>query len=357
MRSVSCLASALRVCVLAACVLAAACALAIVSQGAIAPESGLHRAVILSAYSPLTRSLELARRMLTPLSYRRLLHAAAAPGRALREQPVDLAKERFMIYVPRGPSRAAGYGVLVFVPPWSQPALPAGWSVPLDRHQLIFVSAANSGNDASVYDRRVPLAVLAYENIRRLYRIDPQRVFVGGMSGGSRAALIAALAYPDIFQGALLDAGSDVIGEHGIRLPPAELFHLFQESTRLAYTTGERDEFNVHADLLSEESMRNWCVFNISEEVVPGLEHEVIGARILERALTALERPAASDPGRLQRCRAKIRKKLSSELAAARNAIAHGDRTAARQLIDGIDQHFGGLAGSAAVQLAAALSP
>src|SRR5215469_1972690 len=94
--------------------------------------TGLQRGVVFTAYSPLTRSVELARRMLTPLSYRKLLRAAAEPGRGLREQPVDLAHERFTMYVPTGPPPAGGYGVLVFVPPWSAPVLPPGWSTPLD---------------------------------------------------------------------------------------------------------------------------------------------------------------------------------------------------------------------------------
>lgn len=293
--------------------------------------------------------------MLTPLSYRRLMRAAAAPGRELKAQPIELANERFTVYVPSGRPPASGYGLLVFVPPWSEPVLPAGWSAPLDRRHVIFVSAANSGNDASVYDRRIPLAVLACENLRRLYPIDPQRVFIGGMSGGSRAALIAALAYPDLFHGALLNAGSDPVGERGIRLPPAELFHRFQESTRLVYVTGERDEFNVHADVISEDSLRSWCVFNIADEVVPGLGHEIIGAQALDRALAAIDRSPVRDPGRLQRCRAKIASELSVALDAARKEIAGGNRGSARRLIDAIDRRFGGLAGAAIVQLDAAL--
>ena len=67
--------------------------------------------------------------------------------------------------------------------------------------------------------------------MRARYPIDPKRVYVGGLSGGSRAAEMTALAYPDVFRGALLNAGSDPIGgEAGIYLPPAELFRRFQET-------------------------------------------------------------------------------------------------------------------------------
>jgi hypothetical protein len=75
---------------------------------------------------------------------------------------------------------------------------------------------------------------------------------------------MTALAYPDVFHGALLNAGSDPIGgEAGIYLPPAELFHRFQQ-TRLVYVTGESDELNLRDDQISRGSMRDWCVLDIA---------------------------------------------------------------------------------------------
>ena len=52
-----------------------------------------------------------------------------------------------------------------------------------------------------ILERRLPLALLGYWNARSRYPIDPDRVYVGGLSGGSRVAQIAALAYPDVFRG------------------------------------------------------------------------------------------------------------------------------------------------------------
>ena len=87
-----------------------------------------------------------------------------------------------------------------------------------------------------------------HENVRGLYPIDLARVYVGGLSGGSRVAEIAALAFPDVFRGVLLNAGSDPIGgEQGIYLPPPDLFRKFQ-TTRIVYVTGGEDETNVLDD-------------------------------------------------------------------------------------------------------------
>jgi len=197
-------------------------------------DSGLMKNVVFSETSELSSSAEIARRMFTPLAYRRVRSHFAE----VREQPIDPAHEKFVVYVPPDPTPEKGFGLLVFIPPWPEASLPDDWSRILDRHAIIFVSAANSGNDAGTLDRRVPLALLGYENIRRRYPIDTERVYVGGLSGGSRVALRVALAYPDVFRGALLNAGSDPIGGDQVSLPPADLFRRFQESTRIVFVTG-----------------------------------------------------------------------------------------------------------------------
>ncbi len=71
-------------------------------------------------------------------------------------------------------------------------------------------------------------------------------------------ALRLAIGYPDLFRGAILNAGSDSLGdasaEPPIPLPPRELFYQFQSGTRLIYITGERDAERVEEDMLSLRS-------------------------------------------------------------------------------------------------------
>lgn len=318
-----------------------------------AADSGLTQNVTFTDYSPLSRSAELARRFFTPLSYQGI----ASHFEGVGEQPVDLAQEKFVVYVPGGEPPKDGYGLLVFIPPWPQAGLPNGWSRALDRHGLIFVSAANSGNEASTLDRRVPLALLAYENIRRSHKLDEKRMYVGGMSGGSRVALRVALAYPDVFRGALLNAGSDPIGEGAVTLPPAALFARFQESTRLVYLTGARDEFNVSSDLKSMRSLRDWCVFDVHSEVMARRGHEIADVGGLERALDELEKPAAVDRDKLADCRLRIGRELSSKTAEAEAALARGDRNRVVEAIKAIDNHFGGAADAQISELETKLGP
>jgi pimeloyl-ACP methyl ester carboxylesterase len=261
--------------------------------------------------------MEIARRTLSPLTFRRVQEALSATGRALRDEPVDLSKERFSVYVPAGEPPRDGYGLLVFVAPWSQATRPRRWRPALDRRGLIFVSAENSGNEAKVLDRRVPLALLAFENVRARYPIDPKRVYIGGFSGGSRVAQVTALAYPELFRGVLLNAGSDPIdGEKGTYIPPADLFRLFQR-TRLVYVTGQHDDLNLHDDAVSQASMKDRCVLGIASLVARRLGHEALDPAALDDALEALDRPSQVDDGALEECNARLLRRVASRLADA----------------------------------------
>jgi len=262
---------------------------------------------------------------------------------ALRDQPIDLAQERFTVFVPSH-SPAQGYGLLVFVPPWENATLPPGWAEILDRHGVIFVSAANSGNAANVLDRREPLALLAAHNIMQRFLVNPERIYIGGFSGGSRIALRLALGFPDLFRGALLNAGSDPIGDAQTPLPPAELFSRFQEMTRIVYVSGQNDAVNGEKDAASERSLLEWCVFDWYAERSPWMGHEVAGPAVLGRALDMLDKHADPNLARLNDCRLRMNQELDKKMDQANDLLAAGNVDGARRLLDKIDTRYGGLA-------------
>lgn len=305
--------------------------------------SGALSEIRFADYTPLSSNMELARRTLSPLQAAALPKFLAQKGERLREQPIDLAQESFALYVPaREPPE--GYGLVVFVPPWDAARLPDGWGTVLDGKGLIFVSAARSGNDQSAVGRREPLAVMAEQNVARRFRIDPERIYIAGFSGGSRVALRLALAYPDLFRGAVLNASSDPIGTAAIRLPPKELFLQFQEKSHLVYVTGDRDTARVAWDLASMHSLRDWCVFDVEDQTNDFTGHDVMSPEALSRALDSLAKPIEDDPGRLATCRAGIAAELESKLRQVRALISAGDREGARDLLNDVDTRFGGLA-------------
>jgi predicted esterase len=138
------------------------------------------------------------------------------------------------------------------------------------------------------------------------YPIDPEQVYIGGFSGGARVALRLALGYPDLFHGALLNAGSDPIGTTEVPLPPADLFRRFQESSRVVYLTGERDEENLARDIHSRQSLEKLCVSDVIAQNVPRTGHDLADPASFSRALDGLAAPRRSDPDKLESCRARI---------------------------------------------------
>jgi pimeloyl-ACP methyl ester carboxylesterase len=303
-----------------------------------------------TGYTPLSGNAEIVRRMLSPLAAAQIPAVLARTGTRLSDQPVNLAEEKFVVYRPaREPVQ--GYGVLVFVPPWNESVLPSDWVPVLEQFGLIFVSAARSGNDQSVLGRRYPLALLAEYNVAKQNRIDPGRIYVAGFSGGSRVALRLALAYPDIFRGAILNASSDPIGDEKAPVPPKELFSRFQESMHLVYVTGDRDVLPQINDRISMRSMRNWCVFNVDSRMETGMAHDTMTASALTRALEYLSSPAETDESKLADCRAGIERELDAEIQQTESLIAAGKRDEARQKLLAIDARFGGLAAPRSIEL------
>ena len=311
---------------------------------------GLQRDVSFTDYPALSSNSELIHRLLSPFAGAEIQRTLTRSQKALSEQSVDLSQEKFVTYVPPN-APAHGYALLVFVPPWQDERLPPGWATVLDKYGVIYVSAARSGNDESPLGRRYPLALIAAHNVMHRYAVNPEHVYVGGFSGGSRIAMHLALGYPDVFRGALLNAGSDPIGDRTSPLPPKELFHQFQDSTRLVYVTGANDSLHIGMDADSMRSMRKWCVFDLDDVVTPSTGHAVAGQAALSQALAALLNPSQPDPDKLAKCRAAIDAELEQELRKVESVIANGNLPQARKLLSEIDARFGGLAAPRSIEL------
>jgi hypothetical protein len=312
-------------------------ALTVTDANQTAPAGLLHN-VTFDQYSSLSSAGELRGRLLSPLTARRLGAASAS-----QTQAIDLSDERFALYVPRQ-MPTNGYGVLVFVPPWEQAMVPAQWIDVLDRRGIIFVTAARSGNGANVMERREPLALLGAFNVVHRYPVDASRVYVGGFSGGSRVAERLALGYPDLFRGALLNAGSDPIGTPQVPLPPQNLFERFQSSSRIVYLTGKDDTARLDMDRRSQDAMHAWCVFDVVPVVIPWSGHEAPTTSAFSRALDALEEHRPAEPAKLDACRQRYREELKADIEQTRTLTTGTEHTEAAAELQKIDARFGGLA-------------
>jgi pimeloyl-ACP methyl ester carboxylesterase len=312
--------------------------------------TGLHKQVVFDHYPALTTNAELIDRLFRPMLARRLREELASTGHKTDEQGIDLARERFALYVPANAPPSGKYGLLVWISPFDEAAFPSSWLPVLDKHGIICVTAGGSGNAANVYSRRIPLALLGYANVTQAYPVDPARTYVGGLSGGSRVALRVALAFPDLFRGAVLNAGSDPFGSAALPPPKPELFRQFEEGTRLVYATGSRDTEHLTMDAHSRDSARNMCITDLQTEEMRGRGHEWIDAATLDRALTALSTPRKPD-AELAACRERRQQQIDAQLREIETLVGGGDKREAEKRLQTLDERYGGLAAPRSVEL------
>jgi predicted esterase len=298
----------------------------------------LHTSVTLDRVTPVSSTAELLRRVYSPLTAQRIATTGTTTG-----QPLDIARETFAVYMPEH-KPPQGYALLVFVPPSSATNLPAGWASVLDDDGVIFVSANNSGNDATVQFRRIPLAVMAAEQAMQDYGVNPSRVFVGGFSGGARVALRLALAYPDVFRGALLNSGSDPIGTAAIPLPPADLLHRFQEGSRVYFLTGDLDMGPRGEQAESKASLQKFCVFDVQTAAFWRAGHTTADKHALSAALDALLDPTPARHDGLAECRARLQGELAADVQRVETLIVSGDKASAQNALNDLDAKYGNLA-------------
>lgn len=336
--------------------LATGCLAAVLALlGAAQALAGTVSQVTFSDYTPLSSNAEIARRAMSPLSLARVPQLLAEAHARIAEQPVTLGEERFVVFVPSA-MPAKGYALLVFVAPWNDAKLPEEWGPILDLRGFIYVSATHSGNDQSVLGRRMPLALLAEQNIARHYQIDSERIYVSGFSGGARVALRLALAYPDVFRGAIVNAGADPIGTEEIPLPPRDLFDRFARETRLVYVTGDQDRYHVMAETASRRSLKAWCVAHVQLRTTLFEQHALADSYALSHALDAFDDFPPADEANLTECRAAIEAQIGARLDAVSALIAKGDRAAAETALKDIDDRYGGLAAPRSVELVKSLN-
>ncbi|HEX7348548.1 MAG TPA: hypothetical protein VF264_02700 [Rhodanobacteraceae bacterium] len=313
------------------------------------PPTGLLRNVTFAGVPATARNGELLRRLVSPLTARRTVHALGDNPQALDASPIDPVEQHFAVYVPPTPG-TTGYALLVFVPPWKDARVPIQWIPTLNRTHTIFVTAAGSGNDANVLNRRDPLALLAAAGVMQRYSVNPARVYVGGFSGGSRVALRLALGYPDVFRGALLDAGSDPIGTAAVPLPPADLLHTFQARSRIVFLDGDHDFIHQAQRARASDALKHWCIAQTHSLTLFDTPHVLASAAGFGAALAWLMREAKPDPARRATCRAARQAALAKSLAGVKAAIDAGDAPHALQRLREVDANYGNLAAPAILQ-------
>jgi len=230
-----------------------------------------------------------------PTVIRRVLGDAAGDqadariaGAKTSKHSVDLRKESYSIYVPEGYDGTRAYGLFVFVSPLEEAGPPKQFIRALNNQKLIFVGAHKSGNQHDVLARRIPLALHSVANMQLRYKIDPDRVYVGGVSGGAKVAGFLGVSYGDIFDGAMHIVGSEPVAEGKILLPDGPLADRIKSKNRYVFVTGKNDfnrkDVRKHSRNYKSTGFQNVTLLDISN-----MGHSAPSGKNFERAVKALD--------------------------------------------------------------------
>jgi hypothetical protein len=178
---------------------------------------------------------------------------------------------------------------------------PIGWAPVLDARHLLFVAPQNAGNRQDTA-RRLGLGVLAGSEMLKHYRLDRERIYVSGYSGGARIAGMLGFFQSDLFRGTIQNCGTDfyqnVPKVHATSLVDNAGFPFLFQATereirgakhvRFALITGSEDfrRGNI-LDIFYGGFTR--AGFQVRLFDVPGMSHDVAGGATLNSALDFLE--------------------------------------------------------------------
>lgn len=124
------------------------------------------------------------------------------------------------MYVPESYDANKPAGLMVYISPSPKGWMPRKWRPVIDETNQIWTSANRSGNRTHTA-KRMLYAVLAPQIVERDYRIDADRTYLSGFSGGGKVAGMVSIDFANLFRGAIYICGA----EHWTKHPPK----LFQQ--------------------------------------------------------------------------------------------------------------------------------
>ena len=212
-----------------------------------------------------------------------------------------LETEKFGVYVPEVDDANAPFGLLVWIPVGGRVKIPQTYLNILAKYRLIFVGVDETvKNRKSTYGRRIPLALDGAHNVMKMYNIDPNRVYVTGLSAGGRVASIASVHYPDVFKGGIFMIGAScwepiiIPNQRGkywpatLHKPKTRYLAMARREGRYVMLTGTND-FNRLEMLSYYHRVYKRTLKNVIYIEVPGMGHDLPPPEWFDRAIEYID--------------------------------------------------------------------
>jgi hypothetical protein len=220
----------------------------------------------------------------------------------------ELPREKFYLHVPGSYAGNQPFGLLVYISPSDEcAAAPPGWADVLREKKLIFVAAQSSGNSQPV-SRRAGLALLAACKLQELGRIDTNRIYAAGLSGGARMASYVSFLRPALFSGVIAVCGVNFPGNvPRVRATKDDEYGSFplagprvdeaKKRVKFVLVTGANDfRYGNILDIYTGGFQKEGFAVKLMD--VPGMGHTICSPQALREAVMFLDRRMPAVPGR-----------------------------------------------------------
>jgi len=224
------------------------------------------------------------------------------------ERDYELSRESFVVRVPenyKAPSPGVPgegetrYGLLAFIAPGESGEVPREFEALLAKHRLIWVGANHVGNKRAVWIR-IGLTLDGIYNVKKRYDIDPNRIFVSGVSGGGRVASFMGVCYADVVRGGIYIIGTDYFKQlptgrnpneywpKAYDAPPGKVLLAAKKQSRHVMLNGETDQNRFQSKAIAEQMKRDGFE-HVTYLEAPGVGHRLPGEEWVEKAIEKLD--------------------------------------------------------------------
>ena len=245
--------------------------------------------VQLSEYHPLATKQHLLQRLLPEQYHELFIEDKQWNNQQLDEQAIDLSQESYILYLPQPFDPNKSYGLLVWIHPDESGKPNRGWMKVFDDMDLIYISANRSGNQHSVTARRAPLALHALHNIQKQYRIDENRIYLAGFSGGGFTSSNLAMGYGDLFSGAYYMSGASPVGGERVPMPPNTILDQIKQRGRYVFYAGKKEPRFMRAVTKAHKSYQDIGIEKIHFLKNSKAGHTYVNASWMRKGLELLD--------------------------------------------------------------------
>lgn len=233
------------------------------------------------------------------------------PGIVSKDAPqdlnLDLSKEKFFVSAPKSYTGNQPFGILVFVSPSDESiTVPPGWETVLQERKLIYIAPQRAGNKQEV-SRRANLAIAAACKLVEMAKINTNRIYLAGFSGGARIASYTAFLRPDLFSGVFANCGVDFPrAVPRVKATEKDQYGVFsidekqaaetKGGVRFVLVTGPKDfRYGNILDIYSGGYMKDGYAVKLIN--VPGMDHALCTPKVFSDGLAFIDKKPGGTAG------------------------------------------------------------